>query len=127
MASEFKVDIIKDSAGLGPVDLFMQSASKVYASFEQQGVHALKESLNVSSIVDNGVGLSQFTLTNTMASSQFYAAAATEINGTTSLLACGIRNIAPPTATTVGVHAMIQSTAAADLTYGSVDVKGDLA
>ena len=57
MTSVLNVDTIADKAGTGPVGLTKQEATKGWVSFNGSGTISVNQSLNVSSLTDNGVGL----------------------------------------------------------------------
>jgi hypothetical protein len=62
--SDLKVTTISDLAGTGPVTLTKQSAAKAWVNFDGTGTVAIRDSLNVSSITDNGTGDYTDNLTN---------------------------------------------------------------
>jgi len=54
--SEIRTNTISNAAGTGPVTLTGQSAAKAWVNFNGTGTIAIRESLNVGSITDNGTG-----------------------------------------------------------------------
>tara|TARA_A100001201_G_scaffold41742_1_gene42741 strand:+ start:466 stop:843 length:378 start_codon:yes stop_codon:yes gene_type:complete len=54
--SEIRVTTVSDTAGTGPVTLTKQSAAKSHVHFNGTGTVAIQDSLNVSSITDDGTG-----------------------------------------------------------------------
>jgi len=54
--SEIRANTISDTAGTGPVTLTKQSAAKSYVHFNGSGTVSIRDSLNVSSITDDGTG-----------------------------------------------------------------------
>ena len=54
--SEIRATTISDAAGTGPVTLTKQSAAKAWVNFNGIGTVAIRDSLNVGSITDNGTG-----------------------------------------------------------------------
>jgi hypothetical protein len=59
--SEIRATTISDAAGTGPIALTGQSAAKAWVNFNGTGTAAIRDSLNFSSITDNGTG--DYTLT----------------------------------------------------------------
>ena len=64
--SDIRANTISDAAGTGPIDLYKQSAAKVYASYDLKGNTAYAASLNNSSFTDVSTGKSRFTFTSSM-------------------------------------------------------------
>jgi hypothetical protein len=54
--STLKADTIVASDGTSPVTLTKQSAAKAWVNFDSTGTIAARNSLNVSSLTDNGTG-----------------------------------------------------------------------
>jgi hypothetical protein len=54
--SEIRANTISDAAGTGPVTLTGQYAAKAWVNFNGTGTVAIRDSGNVTSITDNGVG-----------------------------------------------------------------------
>lgn len=71
--STLRTDSIANRAGTGPVDLVKQSAAKAWANLNGTGTIALRDSFNVSSVVDNETGDYSFTWTNAMANGNYSA------------------------------------------------------
>jgi len=63
MTSVLNVDTIADKAGSGPVGLLKASAQKAYISYNFDEI-GIDNSLNMSSITDNGTGDCGITMTN---------------------------------------------------------------
>ena len=63
--SEIRATTISDAAGTGPITLTKQSAAKVWIS--QDSGTTINDSLNVSTIVDNGTGDYTNNFTSSMA------------------------------------------------------------
>ncbi len=63
--SELRVTTISDTAGTGPVTLTKQSASKMWVN--QDNGTTINDSLNVSSLTDNGTGDYTENFTNNFA------------------------------------------------------------
>jgi hypothetical protein len=63
MTSVLNVDTIADKAGTGPVGLLKASAQKAYISYNFDAI-GIDNSLNMSSITDNGTGDCGITMTS---------------------------------------------------------------
>ena len=63
MTSVLNVDTIADKAGTGPVGLLKASAQKAYISYNFDAI-GIDNSLNMSSITDNGTGDCGVTMTS---------------------------------------------------------------
>jgi len=70
--STLKADTIVASDGSSPVTLTKQSAAKAYIRAD---VSTIDQSLNISSLTDNGTGDHTHTLTNAMSAADFPVAA----------------------------------------------------
>jgi hypothetical protein len=55
--SEIRATTISNAAGTGPITMTGQYAAKAWVNFNGTGTVAIRESGNVSSITDGGVGL----------------------------------------------------------------------
>jgi hypothetical protein len=68
--SEIRANTISNAAGTGPIDLYKQSAAKVWARYD--GASVIVESFNVSSTVDLGTaGATTVNITNAFDSSGY--------------------------------------------------------
>ena len=69
MASELRVDTLKDASGNNSVGLsyVANGSSKQWINFSGGGTVSIRDSLNTTSITDNGTGNYTVTLTNAMA------------------------------------------------------------
>jgi hypothetical protein len=64
--SEIRATTISNAAGTGPITMTGQYAAKAWVNFDGTGTVAIRESGNVSSITDNGVGNWTVNLTTAM-------------------------------------------------------------
>ena len=90
MASELKVDKITGVTTAGSVDVTGEGGStttnlqnglvKAFAYFQNHSSNAINHSLNMSSMVDGGVGLASFTYTNPFSGGAKHAAAGFSTN-----------------------------------------------
>lgn len=72
---ELRVDTLSAENGTSPVDLTGQSAAKAWVSFNGTGTIAARDSLNVSSLTDNGSGTYDVSFTNNFDNADNYVAA----------------------------------------------------
>lgn len=113
--SELRASTISDLAGTGPVTLTKQSAAKAWVNFNGTGTIAARNSLNLSSLTDNGTGDFNVNFSNAFAAAD-YAAIASGTEAQTRV------SDAPPTASSVNVR-----TNSIDSPYVSCSSFGDLA
>jgi hypothetical protein len=76
MTSVLNVDTIADKAGSGPVALTKQHAAKVWMSLNGTGTIALRDSFNISGVVDNGTGSYTPSFSNSFDSANYSASGA---------------------------------------------------
>ena len=83
MASELRVDTLKDSSGNNSVGMAYVSggSAKAWVNFDGTGTNASRDSLNVSGLVDNGTGDYTISYTSSLANSNY------SLNGISSLIA----------------------------------------
>jgi hypothetical protein len=55
--SEIRATTISDSAGTGPITLTKQSAAKAWINYKQAATFDIRDSINISSVSDEGSGL----------------------------------------------------------------------
>jgi len=84
MASELRVDTLKDSSGNNSVGMsYVAGGSlKSWFNFQQTSTQTINESLNTSSITDGGTGTSTIAFTSSMANTNFTATSGSMNNGT---------------------------------------------
>lgn len=109
------------------VDNVIDGTAKVWASLNGTGTIALRGSLNVASVVDDGTGRYTFNYTNAMADTDYtLGASAAAITGGNPHMVGPVNGFA---ALAVGSVAMgnNQTTSATDRDFIPVEVFGDLA
>ena len=74
--SDIRANTISDAAGTGPIDLYKQSAAKAWVNFNGN-TNAISDSVNITSLTDNGTGNYTLNLTNSMASANYAVPAGT--------------------------------------------------
>tara|TARA_R100001509_G_scaffold107686_1_gene64026 strand:- start:30 stop:410 length:381 start_codon:yes stop_codon:yes gene_type:complete len=68
MTSQLNVDTIADKAGSGPVGLTKQNAAKAFTFLTGASFTASSNSLNISSVTDNGTGRPEPSFSNAFSS-----------------------------------------------------------
>lgn len=135
--STLKADTVVASDGTSPVTLTKQSAAKAFSSFTGNAAtigDAVRNSLNISTFTDNGVGNYNYTFTNNFSSVNQVLSSAGGIkvsNGFASV--AGHFNYpsgsgqAPTTSTYRGFAVDLGANSLADLVDQEMVVHGDLA
>ena len=73
MTSVLNVDTIAAKNGTSPVTLTRQDAAKAWCNFEQASSHTIRDSVNISSLNDDGSGLTDTNYTNSFANDDYVA------------------------------------------------------
>ena len=81
MTSVLNVDTIADKAGTGPVGLTKQEALKQWINMDGESTISTRDSLNNSSLTDNGTGNYTITHTNSFSSANYAPVIATGKSG----------------------------------------------
>tara|TARA_R110002020_G_scaffold203064_2_gene406379 strand:+ start:208 stop:588 length:381 start_codon:yes stop_codon:yes gene_type:complete len=79
--SEVRANTISAANGTDPVTLTKQSAAKAFGRYSLPNSNVLYETLNISSLTDNGTGDGYFNFTNNFNISQIAAVAASQNTG----------------------------------------------
>ena len=120
--SEIRANTISDAAGTGPIDLHKQSAAKAWVSFIGTTV-GIRNSLNTSSITDNGTGSFNVNFSTSFAANT-YAPSCTTWQSTS---ATGVsENFQNPLVSTQNLTTT-ENNAAADPNHVNLAFHGDLA
>ena len=84
MASELRVDTLKDSSGNNSVGMstVAEGSGKVWGNLNGSGTIALRDSFNVASVVDNTTGQYDFNYTNNMNDGNYSAVEGTNASET---------------------------------------------
>ena len=82
MASELRVDTLKDSSGNNSVGMSTVAggSAKAWIDFNGSGTIAARDSFNNASLTDNGTGHYTITLTNTFANASYCGSGTQENN-----------------------------------------------
>jgi len=124
MASELRVDTLKDSSGNNSVGMAYVAggSAKAWINFNGTGTIASRDSFSVSSISDNGTGSTTLTFSNAFNSADYV------LNYTTGYGASANFTGTAPTTTTALIQGYRTDTGASqDRTYNLVALHGDLA
>lgn len=125
MASELRVTTIANNAGTESVGstYVINGSAKVWVNFNGTGTIATRESLNVSTLTDNGTGDYKVTFTSSLSTSDFGATAS---NGEGSTHGTRIMTINEQASSSQTIMSQTPSVYD-DTTIVCLDVKGDLA
>ncbi len=82
MTSELRVTTLSNATGNGPVTMTQQSAARLFVNFNGTGTPAIRDTLNVSTLTDNGAGDYRLNYTTNFANVN-YALSHGQKNGTT--------------------------------------------
>ena len=126
--SEIRATTISDAAGTGPITLTKQSAAKVFCNLDGTGTVAIRKSLNVSSIADDGTGLYDVNFVNSFSDTDACHVTSKQLNldGGTDTANEGIRNLSYSTSM-VGLYCRVPSGSNVDSEAIHVASHGDLA
>jgi len=116
--STLRVNNITDTSG-GSSSLSVPGAAKAWVNFNGTGTVAIRASLNVGSITDNGVGDYTVNFTTSMSDANYSCV----VTGDRANAAVGcIRNANPPTTSAVRIGTMTNGGSEADPAYANVAV-----
>ena len=130
--STLKADTIQSTGG-GAATLTKQHAAKAWLNIDQTGTQAIRDSFNVSSIADNGTGLTTVTVSSAFANNDYLATIALRMqSGTSNTGSSGGVNTSDGSASiTTTAHQLSYintgSTGDSDTPYGGSSLHGDLA
>ena len=126
--SDIRANTISDAAGTGPITLTGQAGAKVWVSYNGQGTVAIRASLNVSSLTDNGTGQQTVSYTNNFASAGEYSIAACAVDeGTAGGDFHGYYQTVPAVGSFRLVTMQSASGSAQDSRFVGMNMMGDLA
>ena len=130
--SNLNVTTISDLAGTGPVTLTKQSAAKAWVNFNGTGTVAIRDSMNVASVTDNGSGDYTIAVADTFDSADYSTViGGSPVYGVATSFSMQIANsnsgaeVAPtPTAIRITYGS---TTSFHDVKYATCTIHGDLA
>jgi len=135
MASELRVNTLKDASGANSIatSFVAGGSAKAWLNINQTSTQAIRDSFNVSSIADNGTGLTTVTVSSAFANNDYLATIALRMqSGTSNTGSSGGVNTSDGSASiTTTAHQLSYintgSTGDADTPYGGSSIHGDLA
>jgi len=133
MASELRVNTLKDAAGANSVAVstVFNGSAKAWVNFNGNGTVAAQDSANISSITDNGTGDYTCNLTSAMSNTVYSGlASARDISGATNVVAADGNTSRTVTASAFPVWAAYSGAASKtlyDAFFVDVAINGDLA
>jgi hypothetical protein len=135
MASELRVNTLKDAAGNNSVAMsyVANGSAKAWLNINQTSTQAIRDSFNISSIADNGTGLTTVTVSSAFANNDYLATIALRMqSGISNTGSSGGVNTSDGSASiTTTAHQLSYintgSTGDADTPYGGSSIHGDLA
>ena len=129
-----KADTLTHStAGSLTTDYVVNGSAKAWLNINQTSTQAIRESFNVSSIADNGTGLTTVTVSSAFANNDYLATIALRMqSGTSNTGSSGGVNTSDGSASiTTTAHQLSYintgSTGDSDTPYGGSSIQGDLA
>ena len=134
MAGKIIADTLETGAGADIATSYVVNGSaKAWVNFNGTGTQAIRDSFNVSSIADNGTGLTTVTVSNAFANNDYIANIALRMqSGTSNTGSSGGVNTSDGSASiTTTAHQLSYintgTTSDADTPYGGSSIHGDLA
>ena len=126
--SDLRVNSIAGADGTSPATLVKQSAAKAWANLNGTGAIALRDSFNISSVVDNGIGNYGFNYNSAMANTNFADSNSTDLGASGLFFANGTRSVKSASAVRFNsLNASAGNQSFADTTEAIHLVHGDLA
>lgn len=123
--SQVRANEVANAAGTGPAALLKQWASKCWANFDGTGTVAIRDSRNVSALVDNGTGQYRLTMINALTNALYGQVFSARAGG--ALLAGGETSPAP-ISSAFSVGTLLSNTAAyTDSSVVTAAIHGDVA
>ena len=131
---KIKADTLEHStAGSLDTQYVVKGSAKAWLNINQTSTQAIRESFNVSSIADNGTGLTTVTVSSAFANNEYLATIALRMqSGTSNTGSSGGVNTSDGSASiTTTAHQLCYintgSTGDSDTPYGGSSIQGDLA
>ena len=125
MTSVLNVDSIAAKDGTSPVTLTKQSAAKAWANFNSTGTLAIRASINIASIADNGTGDYTASFTNSMSDADYAPNGSGQNSANTAIgLTFNPRTLA---ASNFAMNFRNESAGARDGAITTITTNGDLA
>ena len=127
MASELRVNTLKDAAGANSVGMAYVAggSAKMHCVVDQTSTQSITGSFNLSSITDNGAGKTSMTMTSAMSDATYTISGTGRVTGGNACIHDEDSGVTK-TASVFGVYFIRQDGGVSDTTAQSV-VHGDLA
>jgi hypothetical protein len=122
--SEIRTNLLSDAAGTGPAGLFKQSAAKAWANIEGAGTVSIRQSFNVSSLVDIATGDYTTNYSSAFSSSNYSLTAAGGVLASASARNIGARVL---NAGSTRLHSFTDAGVLSNGNFVLTAVHGDLA
>jgi len=130
MASELRVNTLKDAAGNNSIatSFVAGGSAKAWVNFNGESTVAIRDNLNVSSITDNGTGDYTINIASAMSNANYSSSVTASRDDTVN----GMGNIhgsgTAPTSSALRIISTIPTTTGAvDTAYTNASIHGDLA
>ena len=119
--SDIRANTISAANGTDPVTLTGQYAAKAWVNFNSTGTLAVRQSGNISSVTDNGVGLFTLNFTTAMTDAN-YAVVGSGGNDSNDLRTININFDVAPTTSAVQINCTSANGTTNDTAYNAVTV-----
>jgi len=129
MASELRVNTLKDAAGNNSIatSFVANGSAKFFANFEQDGTQAITKSFNASSIADAGTGLTTIAFVSSMSDASYIITTNSTHDSGSYVGSICVSHDVPPTSSQVQLDFLKFSEAVADAELCMATAHGDLA
>ncbi len=127
MASELRVNTLKDAAGANSVamEYVAGGSAKAWVNFNGTGTIASRDSLNLSSLTDAGSGNYGITVSSAFANSDYAAAGMSQDTASGDFIS--VNQSVAPTTTVLRFYNFTSTSSIADTARVFVNYHGDLA
>ena len=129
MASELRVNTLKDAAGNNSIGLsyVANGSAKAWVNFDFAGTQAITKSFNTASITDDGTGASSIALTAAMSDANYIITCNAVHDGGLYVAGLCVRHDTPPTSSVLKLDGMNYNQSNYDMEMAMGAVHGDLA
>ena len=129
MASELRVNTLKDAAGANSVamEYVAGGSAKAWVNFNGTGTIAARDSLNNSSLTDNGTGDYTVTMSSAMSNANYGMSGTAGRNANDGAFLTNPLGSYSNTTTTHRIRGLYTDGGPIDMNMMSNDIKGDLA
>jgi hypothetical protein len=129
MASELRVNTLKDAAGSNEVAMtyVANGSAKAWVNFDFDGTQAITKSFNTASITDDGTGASSIALAAAMSDANYIITCNGVHDGSLYVAGLCVRHDTPPTSSVLKLDGMNYNQSNYDMEMAMGTVHGDLA